>query len=134
MAGPVGVLYEAVITRLGDPSITAAGATGVYNKIAPASAALPFIIVQWQGGGDENDNPKRARNSLFTVQALAEVQDDADAIDAACDVLLHKQTLTVPGWTNFLTAREGDVDDQEVDELGRPIFHAGGTYRIRIAK
>ncbi len=133
MPGPVGALEEALYNTLSDSSIAAAGASGVYNRIAPQGAALPYVIYQWQGGGDENSSPRRARNTVYAVQALAETLDDAEAIDAAVDALLHNQSLTVPGWTNFWMAREGDISYQEVDPAGRPIFHAGGVYRIRLS-
>ena len=67
------------------------------------------------------------------MQALAETLDDAEAIDAALDALLHLGSLTVAGWSNFWMAREGDIAYQEVDPTGRPIFHAGGVYRIRLS-
>ena len=133
MSGPVGALEEALFTKLSDSSITAAGASGVFNRIAPEGSALPCVIFQWQGGGDENSSPRRARNTLYSVQALAETLDDAEAIDAAVDALLHLQALAVPGWSNFWMAREGDIAYQEVDPAGRPIFHAGGIYRIRMS-
>ena len=133
MPGPIGALEEALFTRLSDPALEASGATGVYNRIAPQGAAPPYVIFQWQGGGDENMTPKRARNTLYAVQALAGTLDDAEAIDAAVDGLLHLQPLTVPGWSHFWLAREGDIAYQEVDPAGRPIFHSGGVYRIRIS-
>ena len=133
MPGPVGALEEALFNKLSDSSIEASGATGAYNRIAPQGSALPYIIFQWQGGGDENSSPRRARNTLYAVQALAVTLDDADAIDAAVDALLHHQPLTVPGWSAFWLAREGDIAYQEVDPTGRPIFHAGGLYRVRMS-
>jgi hypothetical protein len=133
MPGPVGALEEALFTTLNDASIAAAGASGVHNRIAPQGSPLPYVIVGWQGGGDENSSPRRARNTLYSVQALAETLDDAEAIDAALDALLHMHTLAVTGWDNFWMAREGDIAYQEVDPTGRPIFHAGGIYRIRLS-
>jgi hypothetical protein len=133
MAGPVGALETALYNQLNVASVAAAGATGVYNRLAPQGAALPYVIMGWQGGGDENLTPRRARNTLYTVQALALTLDDADAIDAAVDGLLHLQGLAVDGWSNFWMAREGDIAYQEVDPTGRPVYHAGGVYRIRLS-
>ena len=133
MSGPIGALEAALFDKLSDPSIAAAGASGVYNRIAPQGAAPPYVIVQWQGGGDENSSPRRARNTLYSVQALAGTLDDAEAIDAALDALLHLGTLTVEGWSAFWMAREGDIAYQEIDPAGRVVFHSGGVYRIRMS-
>lgn len=133
MSGPIGVLETALYTKLNVASVVGSGkATGVYNRIAPQATALPYVIFQWQGGGDESDHGKRSRNVVYTVQALASTVIMADTLDAACDALLHAGALTVAGYGVFWLRREGDVAYQEVDGTGQPIYHNGGMYRIRI--
>lgn len=132
MAGPIGALETALFNKLNVTAVKAtAGATGVYNRIAPQGAVLPYVIFQWQGGGDENDHPKRSRNIIYTVKALAGTVLAAETIDAACDALLHNGSLTVTGYNVFWLRREGDVAYQEVNAAGVPIYHSGGMYRIR---
>ena len=133
MAGPIGALETALFNKLNVTAVkTTAGATGVYNKLAPQGAALPYVVFQWQGGGDESDHPDRSRNLVYTVKALATTMLAADTIDAACDTLLHGGSLTVTGYNLFWMRREGDVSYSEVDPVGQPIYHVGGMYRIRI--
>jgi hypothetical protein len=110
------------------------GGTAIYNRIAPPEAGLPYVIFQWQGGGDENLTPSRMRNVVYVVKGVAGELSKAEAIDAECDALLHGQALSVAGWSNFWLARESDVAYVEVDESGRPVYHSGGLYRIRIGK
>lgn len=133
MAGPIGALEAALFAKLNVAAVKAtAGATGVYNRIAPQAAALPFVVFQWQGGGDENSHSIRSRNLVYTVQALAASLTAAETIDAACDVLLHDGALTVTGYNKFWMRRESDIAYQEVDPTGVVIYHSGGMYRIRI--
>lgn len=134
MAGPIGALELALFTKLNVAAVTTtAGATGgVHNRIAPQGTALPYVIFQWQAGGDENDHPDRSRNVIYTVKALALTDVAAETIDAACDVLLHAGSLTVTGYNVFWLRREDDVAYQEVNAAGVPIYHSGGMYRIRI--
>jgi hypothetical protein len=133
VAGVIGAVEAALYAKLNVTAVKAtAGATGVYNRIAPQSTALPYVVFQWQGGGDENDHPDRSRNLVYTVKALAIAAVAADTIDAACDALLHNGTLTVAGYNVFWLRRDGDVAYSEVDATGQPIYHTGGMYRIRL--
>ena len=131
MTSPVMTLEDAIYTTLNVSSVTTAGATGVFNRIAPENQALPYVVYQWQGGGDLNITPRRERFPAYTIKAIAETLGDAGAIDAAIDALLHHQTISISGWTNFWLARDVDVAYFEVDPLGRRIYHTGAIYKIR---
>jgi hypothetical protein len=63
----------------------------------------------------------------YAASALA-----AGSIDAACSTLLHKQAITITGYTNFWTAREMDLATVENPPNGKPVYMAGGLYRIRL--
>ncbi len=135
MAGVVGLVEAGIYTKLNVTAVkTTAGATGVYNRIAPQTTALPYVIFQWQGGGDENSHPDRSRDVIYTIKALARDAVTADTIDAACDVLLHDGLITVTGYNVIWLRRESDVAYSEVDASGQPVYHTGGMYRIRIEK
>lgn len=134
MTSPIQDIDTALYAALNISAITNLATGGVWNKIAAEGAELPLVIFQWQGGGDENMTPRRSRNPVYTVKALTLANDDGLAIDAQIDLTLHHQTLTVAGWSNFWTAREGDVSYVETDATGRVIYHNGGMYRLRIAK
>lgn len=108
------------------------GGTFIYNKQAPQTPSDKFVILQWQGGGDENETKHRTRNVIYTVRGVATSQEDAATIDGLIDSLLHLQTLTVTGYTNFWTARESDVNFVEQDAGGVNRYHVGAQYRIRI--
>lgn len=112
--------------------ITALGGTVIYNGIAPQPAPIKYCIYQWQGGGDSNESPTRMRELLYTVRGIATTMAAAGSIDAAIDDALHKQTLTVSGWTNIMCHRETDINFIEQDAAGVNRFHAGAIYRIII--
>jgi hypothetical protein len=135
----VNEFEAALYSRLtGGTSITSllAGTDSIYNQQAPPGAAYPLIVFQYQGGGDENKSPHRAKNMLYTIKAIsADGLTDAGTIDAAVDTELHLGTaLTVSGWTNFWLAREGEIRLVEATPEGNRYYHAGGIYRARIAK
>ena len=121
-------------TLAADGTLTTAlsAATAIYESFAKKGVALPYCIYQHMGGGDENLTPSRMLNEVWLVKGVSESLAAAKTIAAAIDDVLHDQTLTVSGWTNFWTARENAVKYAEVGDDGKPIYHRGGLYRIRL--
>lgn len=132
MAGPLGVIDIAIKAKLNISAITTllGGNAKIYNKIAPQGTALPYVIFQWQGGGDENVTPRDSVNVVYTVKALGTTLVVVDNIDEQIKLALHEQTLTVTGWTNYRTQREEAVDLVETEETGQIVYHRGAMYRI----
>jgi hypothetical protein len=131
MAGPLGVIDTAIYNKLNVSAITTLlGSAKIYKSIAPQGTALPFVVFQWQGGGDENVTPRNSVNVVYTVKAVGSTLVSVDNIDAQIKIALHEQTLTVTGWTNYRTQREDAVDFVEVDEAGVVTYHRGAIYRI----
>lgn len=112
--------------------ITALGGTLIYNQQAPQNPGAKYAVFQWQGGGDLNESPTRMREVLYTVRGVATTRAAAGSIDAAIDDALHKQTLTVSGWTNVLCMRGQDINFVEQDAGGVNYHHVGAIYRIII--
>lgn len=134
MSGHISALETGLYNKLvGQASlITALGGTLIYNQQAPQNPGARYCVFQWQGGGDANESPTRMRNVLYTVRGIATTRAAAGSIDAAIDNALHKQTLTVSGWTNIYCHRETDINFIEQDAGGVNKYHAGGIYRIII--
>lgn len=110
-----------------------AGTTSIYHGVAPRGSTLPYVVFNQSAGGDANDTPRRRKDLVYTVQAVSSTSyKSAGLIDAAVDDLLHGQTLTVSGWTNFWTMREQDIEYSETTDAGQIIYHVGGMYRIRL--
>lgn len=128
------VLYS---TLTGGTALTAllANSSSVFHTQAPRGAAFPYVVLQLQGGGDQNASPHRRKELLYTVKAItATSMQDAGTIDNQIDALLHGATLTVTNWTNISTMREGDIAYIETTDEGRNYYHNGGTYRVRVGQ
>lgn len=108
----------------------------IYRDAAPLGAAYPLVIFAYQGGGDDEETPVRARSPLYQVRAVSTLSADAAGdIAAVIDGLLHHATLNVSGYTNYYTAATTALSATEFDEaLGVHFWHRGSNYRIRIAQ
>jgi len=123
-------LYSALSN---DSDITdAVGGEHIFNSVAPQGQARPYIIYVFTGGGHENINPSELINMSYMVKAVADDGTEAGDIDALIQAALHKQTLTVTGYTNFYTHREEEMQLVETAGDGTLIHHHGAQYRIRI--
>lgn len=134
MSSHIAALETGIYNKLAGANslITALGGTVIYNGQAPQNPGSKYCVFQWQGGGDLNESPTRMRELLYTVRGVATTKAAAGSIDSAIDDALHKQTLTVSGWTNIKCMRETDINFVEQNSGGVNYFHAGAIYRIII--
>lgn len=109
--------------------------SSVFNAVVPDGYTFPVVVFNFQGGGDLNDTPRRAKEPLYQIKAISNVSMyQAGVIDAALDTLLRNATLTVSNWTNYRCYRESDIRYTELTPAGRYFYHSGGLYRIGISK
>ena len=118
----------------GTALITALGGTAIYWRIADQGTPYPYVTFSKATGTEENSSPRRARRVMYTVMAVSDNPDKAGDIDDEIDTLLHGATLTITGWGNYRTARETDIDYEEVTNAGQVVYHRGGQYGIWIAE
>ena len=110
-----------------------AGTTSIYHLQAPDNSTLPYTVFSIQAGGDENQTPKRRKNLIMYVRHYSQTSaGNAGSIDTEADTLLHGQTLSVSGWTNFWCNREQDLDMIENEPSGEKVWMSGGFYRMRL--
>ena len=123
-------LYNALAA--GTALISTLGGTAIYNGIAPRDAALPYVVFSLASGLEENLTPTESQRLVYLVKGVATTLLQAGTIADQINTLLHNQTLTVSGATNFWTGRESIIAYTEVEPTGATVGHAGGEYLIRI--
>lgn len=111
-----------------------ASAQSVFNSVTSETAALPYVVFSLNAGGPLNQSPRRSESLVYLVKGVTRTGiKNAGEIDDQIDAALHNQTLAVTGWSNYWLVRETRVRLDELDAGGKPIFHAGGLYRARLA-
>jgi hypothetical protein len=124
----------AIMNKLkGNSSLTTKlGGEYIYNTSAPPGQSFDYVIYQWAGGGPENITPSDMRDLAYLVKGVSDNQKTAAEIDELIEDAMHKQTLTISGYTNLRTWRDNQVQLAEKASDGTLIFHRGAYYRIRI--
>lgn len=108
------------------------GDTAIYNPHAPQTTNRPYIVFSHAGGGHDNQNPSDIQSHVYMVKAVADESKKAGTIHELILSVLHKQTLTVAGYTNFYTVSEDEIQLTEVTRQGDVVYHRGSHFRIRI--
>lgn len=131
-----GAMGSALYSKLAGDSglVSELGGSAVWDTLVPQGEGTPYVVFQYQGGGDENSSPVRTRDLVYTVKTVASGfsgKAQAEVIDGLVDDLLHMGTLTLTGWSCWWLARETDVAYTELAG-GTVFWHRGGTYRVRL--
>ena len=130
------LINAALYTKLSSGTALAAllaGSTSVYNLQAPDSTTFDYVVFSPAGGGPSNITPSDLREQLYNVRGYSDTSaGKAGSIDAQISALLHHGTLSVTGYTTMAINREQDYQLVENPPSGKPIYTAGGIYRIYI--
>ena len=125
----------ALYTQLtgGTALIAALGGTAIYALQAPDGSLPPFVVFTPVAGQPDNDTPSDMRSVLYQVRCYSGSKATAASLDALVSARLHRQTLSVTGYTNFWTVRESD-SPALVENLPNNVktYSYGGYYRIRL--
>lgn len=120
----------AIYTKLKATSAVTAlvGGTAVpriYMQQAPSSATLPYVIFYLNSGGVANLTPREDFNVTYRIEAVADTRQGAQSLSEACFGALHRESVTVTGWSNFYARVDNMVsmvDNQDARQYYRKIF------------
>lgn len=111
-------------------------ASRVYLNQAPASAALPYIVMTYVAGGSTNETPVDGLDVRYQVEAISDDAAEAADLETKIRAALHNQTDDISlggGWKIVdIQHEEPFFFVENVDK--RQYIHAGGTYRVRANK
>jgi hypothetical protein len=129
-------LNTAIYSQLsgGTALVAALGGTALYYAQAPDNARPPYIVWDWNAGGDDNMTASRTKDVTAFVRAYAATPAQAGSIDALMDARLNDVTLSPSGWANFWTRRTADFAGVDTDNANRRVYYSGGNYRFRIER
>jgi hypothetical protein len=135
MSGVLNLVSIALYSKFtGDTTLKGlvASNTSFYAIKAPKDAAYPFVVWSLLYGGPENITPSDLQDHLYFIRAYATSALVAGNIHAQIVSLLHKQTLSVTGFTNIWSALEEEYEGEEILLTGNTVYMRGGGYRFRL--
>ena len=124
----------ALRTKLvGSSAVTAIVGQKVYNLQAPAKTLLPYVVFYSASDILPNIVPRDTFNNVYRVECWASTGAGMDALAAVIEDILHKQSLSLSGWTNYWMAVEGrKVFIENVD--GVQYYRRVHDIRIKASK
>lgn len=125
-------LYDALN---GDATLLALVTGGVFNTLAE-DPAYPYLVFQ-KVSGDPSYTLTQVISEpyLYQIRCIDKGYSKVAILDALARVktLLNRQSLTVAGYTHWVTQWESDMPDMtELDADNVPLLQVGATYRIEV--
>ncbi len=137
-------LNAAIYTKLAGTAGTAltsllSGGTAtpsVFFAQGPDNATLPYVVFLYPSELDTNQIPRRMKDIVIRVYAVASASAQAGTIDAAIDTLLHNATLTMASpWASSLwLRRENGYQLITTSEAGLRYYTSGADYRVELTE
>jgi hypothetical protein len=91
------VLTTAIRTKLlQNPQITALVDTRIYASVAPQVATYPYILIDWQFGGEMQQSPKREFDTGYLVTVISPSQVQAETLSDYIHESLSNQDIVYP--------------------------------------
>lgn len=126
-------IYDKLATNT---SLVAQVGTRIYRGVAPQSAIYPLVIITLMGGGVTTETPTDMADPFYLVSVISDVSTaQAGTIAEYIKTALHRQTLTVSGWSNYWTGIGNHYEAVELPSVtGKPLWQSGWFVRINLSK
>lgn len=122
-----------------DSGVTAIVSTRVYERIAPAGVARPYIVFYNATGIHPPQTPRDTFNYVYRIEAV--VDDDSGSgrsaafnLQDAIHTAVSGASLSVTGWGVYWVDFERMITLIDALEQGKQIRRLIGDYRIRGSK
>jgi len=125
-------LDTAVFTVLNIAAVTNEATGGVFNQLAPAGTAPPYVVFQAMSKVDEYWSfTGRGGAAVYMIKAIdrSPWPKGAGDIDTQIDSAMQDASLSITGHALLQCRRESDI--YLVEDLDGVVYqHIGGLYRI----
>lgn len=130
-------IRQALYTKLaGTAGVTSllSASDAIYHERADEDGQRPYIVFSKNSGTPDRRfgaSVNRIDRDVWLVKAICEGESAsaAEAIAAAIDTALDRQTLTVTGRATLICERQSDVHYPESDG-DKTYHHVGALYRV----
>lgn len=100
----------------------------IHEGTAPAETPYPFLTYTSVFAPYDDDWTKRTMRAGVDISAWSDNQVEASTLDSLVMNTVEDSLSTVDGQTTLYARRIAGIRLPEVDETGKRIFRAGGTY------
>lgn len=123
-------IKQALVATMRAETALRTAVNGFHEAFAPAKVDYPFITYQRISAPYEYDWGSVMFRTYWDIKAWSRDPVEAETLDALVSSVLNDASLTVTGQSTLICRRYTDFGDRDVDEEGRPVFMAGGSYTI----
>lgn len=100
----------------------------IHEGVAPPETPYPFLTYTEVYAPYDDDWGKRTIRAALDISAWSDNQVEASNLDQLVMTTVEDSLAAVDGQTTLYARRTDGIRLPEVDETGKRIFRAGGTY------
>lgn len=130
MVSSIAPVKQALVQTLRANGALKAAVNGIHEGVAPQGTNMPYVVYSVAYAPLEYDWTNVMQLAGFDIFVYAENSVDAGNIDQLVFDTLQDAALSVTGQTTLFCRRTGSLSGPEVNEEGRRVFQAGGTYEV----
>ena len=126
------VIYTTLLNHAG---VSALVSTRIYDQIAQDGdglPALPYVVFYIASELMANTTPRDDLDATFRVEAVGERLSQAKSVQDAVYTALHRQGLTIAGWSNYWTVFDRLTTLVDVTE-GRKYYRRIMDFRVKVS-
>lgn len=123
-------IKQALVVALRANNPLKSAVSGIYEGFAPAKATYPFLVYTTVYAPYDFAWGSAILRTAFDIVVWSENSVEANNLDALVIAAIDNQPIEVTGQSTLLCRRVNDLSSQDVDEEGKKVYQAGGTYSV----
>ena len=120
------------LTLLNHAGVSGLVSNRIYEQEVQGDDTLPYIVYYIASEIAPNWTPREDLDATFRVEAVSEYLAQAKSVQGAVYTALHRQGLTIAGWSNYWTVFDRLTALVDVTE-GRHYWRRIQTFRVKIS-
>lgn len=135
MQSGIAVKEAARAMLLASTDITGIVGNKIFPEAAPPTEALPYILIKYMTGGDDNLSYARNFDIMVEVCSITRYPMEGEILAGHIDTALVRQLPIYPGgWNTYVyVTTTGNVYEPTLIE-SKQFWSIGGIYRFRGSK
>lgn len=107
----------------------------VFRLHADDQTPVPYIVMRWNLGGDENNSLYGGFDQMWLVTAISNSQPEAETIAGYISNTLKNTDLAYPsGYYGYAPVRQMNPHEESITIQGETFWSVGAYFRFRATR
>jgi hypothetical protein len=123
-------IKQAIVAAMRAETALKTAVNGFHDSFAPADTDYPFVTYQRISAPYDYDWTSVTLRTYWDIKVWSRSPVEAEDLDLLVTSVLNDASLSVSEQSTLICRRYSDLGDRDIDEEGKAIYMAGGTYTV----